>query len=324
MMNPWQVFAHCEHCRTESAVVEVYDPLHPATHLGRPTERRCRMCGATSTAVQEPFSPRHPLGENRCPRCADPLTDAAREGLGGCPTCAYEPTLTLRQAAADLTDPDRARAAIGAWATEDGEDDPERFCQANLGLPVDAVIALLADRAVVPTTFDVIAWLFPTAGSGTGRVDGTPLSAQPGPAPIPVTEREPPPFLDPRGPARVLVSVMLADGAIRRGEMAFIRRWLEKEGLPMPTTDDLRVWRANDLPSIGDARLRERLLEACVELVHLDGQRDESEWRVIQDYARCWGISEATLQRWNQAYHARYASPFQSLWNALTGLVDVR
>ena len=324
MTNPWQVFANCEHCRTESAVVEIYDPLHPATHLGRPTERRCRMCGTVAIAEIEAFAPRQPLGADLCPRCSARLSDTARSGHGTCDACHYQPSITEVRAPADLTDAGRARNAIASWAAEDGETDAERFCQANLGLPMDAVVALLADRAVVPTTFDVIAWLFPTAGNGTGRTDGTPLTSPPEPEPIPVNLHDPPPFLDPRGPARVLVSVMLADGAIRKGEMAFIQRWLQKEGLALPSHEDLRVWRAQDLPSIGDARLRERLLEACVELVHLDGQRDESEWRVIRNYARAWGIGEAAIRRWDQTYHARYASPLQSLWNALTGLVDVR
>jgi hypothetical protein len=65
-------------------------------------------------------------------------------------------------------------------------------------------------------------------------------------------------------------------------------------------------------------------LEAAVELVHLDGQRDDSEWRMIRDYARWWGISESTIGAWDLKYQAKYASPLQTVWSALSGFVKTR
>ena len=63
-MNPWQIFANCEHCRTESAVIEVFDPLHPATHLGTAThggrEQRFKHTKVQmhTAVIDEPASPR--------------------------------------------------------------------------------------------------------------------------------------------------------------------------------------------------------------------------------------------------------------------------
>lgn len=321
-MNPWQTLASCEHCRTESAVVEVFDPLMPSVHVGVPSERRCRLCGAHEV-TQDDFAPAQPPGD-RCPRCSTILSADSREGRAPCESCGYQPRLVRLAEPADLTDRERARAALAAWARDEGEEDPERFCLANLGMPVDAAVALLAEKQVVPTTFDVIAWLFPTTASGSGRTDGHAVPKVEAPTELPPTQSEPPAFVDPHVPARVLASVMLADGAIRKGEREFIRSWLDEEGLPQPRHEDLRVWRAPDLGAISDRRLRERLLEACVELVHLDGQRDDSEWRMIRDYARWWGVPEDRIGAWDKAYQAKYASPLHSVWSALTGLVRTR
>ncbi len=320
---PWQILCDCPHCHTEASVVEVMDPHHPACHLGHPIERRCRLCAWLMRAESEPFGARHPMSMGRCPACTKALGEAARSGEAPCPHCGYSPTLNEVHLPSDLTDATAALAALTRWATEEGEPDVESFCTANMGAPSAQVVAWLGAGEVVPTTFDVIAFLFPGGGGGGGaspvasatptdrRRDSEPSS--PGVAPTP----EP---MDPRTPARVLVSVMVADGALRAGEHTFVLRWLEREGLPAMESSDLRVWRPTELGTPPEPELRDRVLEAAVHLMHLDRQRDGSEWRVVEAFARAWGVDPHTLRAWDRRYDKRYRSPMRSLMAVLDRL----
>ncbi len=257
-----------------------------------------------------------------CPHCRteaavlelmDPLDPGCAAGVPSerrCRLCAWT-ELRGRPVGApeDLTDPDRARAALARWAAEDGEPDVDVFCTANLGGDAAHVVALLGRRDPVPTTFDVIAFLFPGAGGGSvGRaLDHTPIvDGLPGDAPVEAAPVAAP--MDPRTPARLLVSVMVADGTLRSGERTFVLRFLEREGFPPLAPDDLRVWRPAELGPVPEPALRDRLLEAAVHLMHLDRERDGSEWTVVREFARAWGVPEATLAGWDRGYERRYAS----------------
>ncbi|MCB9686554.1 MAG: hypothetical protein H6738_08365 [Alphaproteobacteria bacterium] len=279
----WQVLADCPHCRVEAAIVEWMDPLHPPCTRGLPAELRCRCCGY----------------ERR--------TDA-------------DGTWVDVRAPSDLRDEARARAALARWSEEEGESDPEVFCVANLGGSEALVVALLVAGEPVPTTFDVIAFLFPTGGGGGGGA-GRPLELE-HQLPrvtdgwtdevevIPEVPEQP---MDPRTPARVLVSVMVADGTLRAAERAFVVAFLEREGLAAMTPDDLRVWRAAELGPPPPPDLRDRLLEAAVHLMHLDRQREGSEWRVIRAFAKAWGVPDERLRAWDQGYDRKYTSAMTRL-----------
>src|SRR6185503_20116391 len=99
----------------------------------------------------------------------------------------------------------------------------------------------------------------------------------------------PAPAADVRAAARVLVSVMVADGELRAGERQFVERFLQTEGLPPFEPADLRVWRPSEVTGLA-AALRPKVLEAAIALAHLDRMRDGSEWKIIQAYARAWGV----------------------------------
>lgn len=319
--EPWQVLADCPWCRTEGAVVEWMDPAHPASHLGIPAERRCRLCRFEERADDGGVVPRHPIGACRCPSCDAPLPEDLR---GACPSCGWTPRVARVADALDLRDAGRARQALVRWATEEGEPDLERFCLANMGVPVDEVVSRLVAGEGVGTTFDVIAFLFPGAGGAAGAAPDRPVvvdgraAAPEAPAPVP---RERPAEMDRRTPARVLVSVMVADGTLRSGERAFVLAFLEREGLPPMTADDLRVWRPSELGPPPPPPIRDRLLEAAVHLMHLDRERDGSEWRVIRTFARAWGVPDADLEAWDRRYDRRYGSPMARLGRLLDRLL---
>lgn len=319
--RPYQVLTDCPHCKVEAAVVELMDPLHPACHLGLPAERHCRLCAWREKAADEPFTARLPLHLGRCPACSRPLTDAERAS-GHCPHCDYTPRLEVLHEPLDLTDAQVARDALMRWAVEEGEDDLEVFCQANLdGLDLDAVLERLATHTTLHTTFDAVAFLFPSAGGrkgsgGGGSVTGTPVVPTVDPEPIAKAAPE----MDPHTPARMLVSVMVADGELRAGEQRFVDSFLAREGLaPLPSRD-LRVWRPHELGPVPDPALAARLVEACVHLCHLDQERDGSEWKLIVAYADALGVPRAQVEAWGRDYDRRYAPVMTRLMNALGGL----
>ncbi|MCC7541745.1 MAG: hypothetical protein IT379_36335 [Deltaproteobacteria bacterium] len=98
-----------------------------------------------------------------------------------CRLCAYETregvVVATRRAVEDAAE---ARRALVEWAASDGDDDVERFVHANFcGLDLSAVIARLAERKRVETSFDAIAWLFPGVGAVGGGGSASPRSERP-------------------------------------------------------------------------------------------------------------------------------------------------
>jgi hypothetical protein len=322
--NAHQVLTDCAFCLTEAAVLELVDPAHPACHFGIAASRRCRMCQWQDAAIDEPFPARLPLGSHRCPACQVAIPPTVHGEGSVCPGCGYAPRVVAVAPPLDLTDRDAAIAALRRWADEEGDADVEQFCLANMGASSARIIELLGRHEKVPTTFDVIAYLFPTKGAATSMA-AMPELVDREPAPPPVPAVVPAPLaMDPRTPARVLVSVMVADGDLRGGEAKFVHAWLAHEGLTELGHDELRVWRPHELGPMPDPALRDRLIEACVHLMHLDRVRDGSEWKVIQTFARAWGVPDEKVAAWDKAYDRRYSTAMTRLWRSLTELVRVR
>ena len=203
--------------------------------------------------------------------------------------------MQTHRAPGDLTDPAAARAAVERWATEEQFDDPDAFCQTYMGSSFSDVIARLQAGQEVSTSFDVIAYLFPGGGGGgratsservtvqeTARAATTAIEAPTPPAAV---------QMDPRLPGRVLVSVMCADGQLRPGERHFIDAFLTHHQLPAVVDSDLRTWRPAELGPRPSAEVGLCLLEAAVHLMHLDRERDGSEYKVIRAFATAWGVS---------------------------------
>jgi hypothetical protein len=244
------------------------------------------------------------------PRCAAGVPSERR-----CRLCGWHeglrPPASLRQA-------DAARRALAAWALEEGEPDVGVFVRGSFGAEPDEVVAKLVRGDVVPTTFDVIAFLFPSAGGAAVQRSIATIDGAPGEAPASAPAA--PAAVDPRLAARVLVSVMVADGTLRAGERRFIVQFLERDGLPPFGDDELRVWRPSELGPPPSPELRDRILEAAVHLMHLDRERDGSEWRVVRTFARAWGVDDAVLDRWDRKYGRRYGSAMGRLGQLLLRL----
>lgn len=273
--DAFEALTDCVACLVESAVVEV---IAPGATGGVVLESRCRVC--------------------------------LRAQRGG---------IEVHPGDRLLGDPARARAALARWAEEEGDPDPARFVLAHFGgLDADGVAARLARGVRVETSFDAIAWLFPGVGAVGGGspdradtlVDGPRAHPEPRrssfpeapmrrtslvPPTIPRTNDAMPPHKNPiRVAARALASVMLSDGIATPADRAFVDRTLASWSHPPLRDDDLAVWRPHDLAFPDDAQ---RTIEAMARLAYVDGQRDATEWRVVREFARAWGVSLERLER---------------------------
>lgn len=310
---PWEVATDCERCLGESARVELFDPAGFAARFGVPVDARCRLCGWHTVVDDAPG-----VG---CPRCAQVLA-AVHPAEAPCPTCAFQPPVRELRAPDDLTNPVVATDALARWATEDGESDVDAFCRSAFGLGAAEVVAKLASREQIPSLFDVIEHLFPAQGAAHGvRTDGVIVLAEPN---LPDAVRPPPRPMDARLPTRALVSVMLADGAILTDESAWIARWLVANSFPAVTDADLRVWRAWELGPAPTAEVRDRIVDAMVEVAWRDRDPDAHELRVITELAGAWGVGSEALAARHQALEKRYATPLTRLYRSLSGWVRTR
>jgi hypothetical protein len=81
---------------------------------------------------------------------------------------------------------------------------------------------------------------------------------------------------------------MMADGQVRPAERRFLDAALARMGAPPLDEADLRVWRPFELGPVPDPK---GLLKTMRLLALVDNEADGSERRVLQEYARAWGVA---------------------------------
>ena len=208
-----------------------------------------------------------------------------------------------------------ATAALVRWAEEEGVGEVALFCESSFsGLPQQEVVRRLLTQEPVPTNFDVLSWLF------GGFIGG---AAPPEPArhePAATTPSVAAPSASPPLPfhaGRALASVMLADGDARPSERAWVDRTLERMGQPPLQPADLRVWWPMELGRPDDPA---PWVDAMARLAWSDGVRDETEWRVVREFARAWGYSMKRLERLDRRLEATCSPLPHRLWLGLRAL----
>ena len=304
----FEALSDCEACLVESAVVEL---IAPRGGSGVVLESRCRLC----------------LRELREGALSHPGERFAGNAAG-------------------------ARAALARWAVSEGDDEPARFVLAHFGgLGPDEVAEKLARGERVETSFDAIAWLFPGVGavgggaSGGGAGPSAPEessgqgsapagrasdSARPSTFPevamrrasiaplYPRTHESIPLHKQPvRVSARALCAVMLADGVASPADRAFIDSTLRAWQHPPLREDDLAVWRPHDLGWPHDAEVA---VDAMARLAFADGERDATEWRVVREFARAWGVSLDALEVLGAKLDREHQRGLRRVISTLTGL----
>ena len=135
---------------------------------------------------------------------------------------------------------------------------------------------------------------------------------------IPMTHESIPKHLRPlRVSARALASVMLADGLADASDRAFLDRTLAGWGHPPIEPTDLAVWRPHDLGWPHDPGA---VVEAMCRLAYVDGQRDATEWRVVREFARGWGVSLEAVETLGGKLAKENERGMKKAWSSLKSL----
>ncbi|MBX3216042.1 MAG: TerB family tellurite resistance protein [Labilithrix sp.] len=300
----FEVRVDCPSCAVEGTRIETWVAETPSCRLGLPESVRCRLCGHTADGRVTGAEAAAP-GDG-CPGCGSALDEAIREAHR-CPFCGAHAILVDRLAPRGLTERAALEAALDTWAREEGLGSAHDLVDAYFVLPsLSEVLDAIGRGERVETTFDVADYLFSGGGAG-GAAAGEPAVMMRQDDEAPATQRNPLPASlrrigGPREELLAIASVAAADGEASADDQAVLLRAADKRGMPPLSADDVRVWRPNEIdppPTLVD---RERVLEEMFQMGWADGQMDESELRVIRDYARAWGIDPERLREWTELY----------------------
>lgn len=337
-MDPFQILAACPHCKVEGAVVELYDPLEPCCALGVAAESRCRLCGrgtvGRATWGREQLGSVS-MGDDACPECKVALDDAIRSSRR-CHQCGFSAWDEETAAPVALVERAVVVEALARWAEEDGVGSWEELLASSFCAPtVEELMASLARGEAVETTFDVLGFLF-SHMEGSGGGGGAALEAEgvvqgvnaaaalgDGPRGAPPTLRIKLPTARPasrRNRALALASVIAADGHARPAEVAFVNAVLAQEQQEALRPEEIQLLRPHEVGPVGSLKEREELCHLMVQLAYIDGERDETEMRVVRDFARAWGVDPARVDGWEAACEARGASRWQRTWQRARAL----
>lgn len=329
MSDHFQLLADCPCGLVEGGQVEFYDQREPCCHLGVPLEARCRLCGlATRGQVRGegelPQKAPRDMIEERCPRCDNSLGEADRQERR-CSTCGLEAFAQEIRPRGALDSQEALRRALDRWAIEEGCADARELLEVSFGeLSLEQAFAQVQAGQKLETSFDVLGFLFSHVGGG-GSVGGLQASEQEGqvqgqhPSPqdpeaswgyAPTSRIELPQHRAPhrRNRALALISVMAVDGEIRPGERAYIERYLAQEELAPLREEEIRVRRPHEVGPVGSLRDREALVEHMLALAHIDEEKDESEIRLIREFARHWGVDPARIDDWVEQHDLSHTS----------------
>jgi hypothetical protein len=318
---PFEVRVDCPFCNVEGTRVETWDAAAASCRLGVPESVRCRLCGHAAAGMVPGLGSVAP-GDG-CPGCGTSLDDAARAG-GRCAFCGTGAVLSDVNAGTPLRDVAALERALLRWALEEGLASAAELLDAYFDVRTAAeMFVALARGERIETTFDVSDYLFSGGGAGGAAAAGPAVMREPDEE-APSTERVPQPASlrkvgGPREELLALASVAAADGEAGPDDQAVLLRAAEKRGIAPLAAEDIHVWRPNEIdppPTLVD---RERVLEEMFQMGWSDGQLDDSELRVIREYARAWGIDPERLRQWSELYSFGDANRFER-WFRRIGL----
>lgn len=336
--DPFQILSDCPHCLVESAVVELYDHHSPCSHLGIALESRCRFCGLETRGELDghgeiPVHVSHKIVDERCPRCQAHLTEE-EHNHHRCPYCGLGAVSRILRSPSPLHTVEDVRARLDLWAREEGCHDAAELLDVSFdGQALEDITAKILRRERVETSFDVLGFLFSHIGNGAANAQPTEGDAPvPGVhhtraeeelAPAPTSRIELPGSRAPHRRNRIypLISVMVVDGEVREAERSFIESMLREEGLEPLQHEEIRVHRPHEVGPVGSLIEREKLIQLMIQLAHIDLEKDESEMRMIRDFARHWGVDPARVDAWEAQEEDRSATGMRRFLMRLKALL---
>jgi hypothetical protein len=213
-------------------------------------------------------------------------------------------------------DPGELARALGAWAAAEEIASADELVDACfvLSTPADILAALIRGEPV-ETTFDVVDFLF-SSGHGQGgageakpavladvpdRDRGSPPASVPGP----VSLRR---VGGPRDELLALASVAASDGEASPEDLEVLAKAAAMRGIPPLDLAEIRVRRPAEIDPPPTLVQRERLVEEMLWMAWSDDQLDESEVRVVRDFARAWGVDPQRVTEWTAIATSRGSS----------------
>jgi tellurite resistance protein len=293
----------CPSCRVEGARVESWDLEFPSCRLGVPNVVRCSLCRQSAEGRVPQLA--NPSPGDGCPACGSALDDASRDA-NRCPFCGAHALLEEKMAAFTFANANELSNGLDAWAREEGLGSARDLLDAYFVLtsPAD-VYASMTRGERVETTFDVADYLFSGGGAG-GAAAAEPAVMRVEEEAPPSTLRPPPQSIrkvgGPREELLAIASVAAADGEASADDQQILLRAAQKRGVPPLSPEDIRVWRPNEIDPPATLVDRERVIEEMFQMSVCDGQLDDSELRVIKDFARAWGIDPERVKQWMEDY----------------------
>ena len=258
-----------------------------------------------------------------CPNCLieGVLVEAFDEGVEeavsfSCSFCQYSPS---KNKGIDFVHEEQIKSHLQSWVEKEGGKDVQHFCEMNFyGLSQQEVIERLLNKQPIESSFDVLEYLFPGFGGGGISVT-TDEEEDLWEEPL-LTEEAYSYVPDSSIPveARALAAVMLADGDWREEEEQLINQILQKQGLSHIQEEDKYGWMPVDLPIPNDP---DGLILSMMDVAFVDEELDESEWRVIKEFARYWGCDRKTILAERERRIGPPKSMFFRLWNSLKTLL---
>jgi hypothetical protein len=92
---------------------------------------------------------------------------------------------------------------------------------------------------------------------------------------------------------RVLYSVVLGDGKILDSEQRALDSICGHWNKVLPASE-CRIWRPMELPIPNDPK---EVLRFAIEVAVSDDEIDQTEWRIIEEFARYWSIDRNVLEK---------------------------
>ena len=258
-----------------------------------------------------------------CPNCLiegvliEAFEENSEEPISfSCSFCHYEPS---KNAGTVFSDAAQVECHLREWVHKEGGKDVEQFCEMNFyGLSQNEVVSRLLNKQPIESSFDVLEYLFP--GFGGGGISITTDEDKEEWEEPQLTEEAYSYVPDSSIPveARALAAVMLADGEWKEEEEQLINQMLQEQGRSPIQEKDKYGWMPIDLHIPEDP---ERLILQMMDVAFVDEELDESEWRVIKEFARYWGCDRKKLLAERERRIGPPKSMLFRLWNSLKTLL---
>ena len=258
-----------------------------------------------------------------CPNCLieGVLVESYKENsdtIESC-TCSFCQYDSKTNSGISFVDPNETLEYLNQWMKQEGGTNLEHFCDMNFyGSSAESVVQRLINKQPIESSFDVLEYLFP--GFGGGGISVTTDEEEEIWDEPQFTEEAYTHTPDESIPvvARALAAVMLADGEWVEQEENLIQQILSDLNLEQLQEADRHGWMPVDLPIPKEPEL---LVRKMLDIAFVDEELDESEWRVIKEFARYWGCDRKELQAERDRRIGPPKSIFFRLWNSLQTLL---